>query len=48
MDTTDLRATSSSPRNSAKHAILYSYLTVHPSGLKGRAMLGVPEGIVMG
>jgi hypothetical protein len=35
--TTYLRATSSSPLSSAKHAILYSYLTVHPSGLSGRA-----------
>ena len=37
------RATSSSLRNSAKHAILYSYRTVHPSGLNGRAMLKVPS-----
>jgi hypothetical protein len=32
---THFRATSSSPLNSAKQAILYSYLTVHPSGRSG-------------
>ena len=43
---TYLSATSFSPLNSAKQPILYSYLTVHPSGLSGRAMLALVVGKV--
>ena len=43
-ESTYLSATWSSPRNSAKHAILYSYRTVHPSGRSGRAVPVVASG----